>query len=269
MPTLEQASLSAGERRALGDAVDALQAELGDELLAVWLYGSRARGERTGEDSDIDLLVVVSDRRRLGRRAWGIVYEAAGEAHSEAFVFSTQVTDPRELAQNAAIESLYLHEVERDRVVLKGGEVTPLADLAEHELPAKIGRGGVMTRSLEWLDMARRHLDSAERALEAGLDGSVIASMSYYGMLYSARAALSEEGRVARKHAGTWNLMREIFVEGGRFDAGLVKRAQEMQEHREGADYKGWTFERDESEAHVADARRFLAAIERLIGAKP
>ena len=40
-----------------------------------------------------------------------------------------------------------------------------------------------------------------------------------------------------------------------------------MQEHREGADYKAWTFEREESQAHVADARRFLEAVERLIGA--
>jgi len=268
MATLEEAVLNIEERRALEHAVDALEAELGDDLLAVWLYGSRARGERPGEDSDIDLLVVVSDSRRLGDRAWRIVYEAAGEADAEPFVFSTLVTDPRRLAEQAAIESLYLREIERDRVVLKGGEITPVVHLEEHELPPKVGPGGVMTRSLAWLDMARRHVDSAERALEADLDGGVIASMSYHGMLYAARAALSEEGRVPRKHAGTWHLMREVFVEAGRFDAGLVARAQEMQKHREGADYKAWTFDRAESEAHAADARRFLTAIERLIGAE-
>jgi len=177
------------------------------------------------------------------------------------------VTDPRRLAEEAAIESLYLREVERDRIVLWGGESTPLARLDEHALPPRLGRGGVMTRALKWLDMARRYVDSAERALEGDLDGSVIASVSYSAMLYAARAALSEEGRVPRKHAGTWHLMRELFVTSGRFDVELIERAQEMQEHREGADYKAWTFEREESQAHVADARRFLEAVERLIGA--
>jgi len=255
------------EQRALERAVAALEAELGDQLLAVWLYGSRARGERPREDSDIDLLVVVPDADKAGR-AWRIVNEAASERNGSPFLFSTQVTDPRRLAEEAAIESLYLREVERDRIVLWGGESTPLAHLDDHELPPKLGRGGVMTRALKWLDMARRHVDGAERALEADLDGSVIASVAYSGMLYAARAALSEVGRVPRKHAGTWHLMRELFVASGRFEAALVERAQEMQADREGADYEGWTFEREESQAHVADARRFLDAVERLIGAK-
>ncbi len=262
---LAQASLTVDEQRALERAVVALEAELGDELLAVWMYGSRARGERPHAESDIDLLVVVSDADR-GDRPWRIVYDAVGGGEGTPFLFSTQVTDPRRLAEEAAIESLYLREVERDRIVLWGGDSTPLAHLDEHERPSKLGRGGVMTRALKWLDMARRHVDSAERALEADLDPSVIASMSYSAMLYAARAALSEAGRVPRKHAGTWHLMRELFVTSGGFDVELVERAQEMQEHREGADYKAWTSEREESQAHVADARRFLEAVERLIG---
>jgi len=75
------------------------------------------------------------------------------------------------LAEEAAIESLYLREVERDRIVLWGGECTPLAQLDDHELPPRLGQGGVMTRSLKWLDMARRHVDGAERALEGDLVG--------------------------------------------------------------------------------------------------
>jgi predicted nucleotidyltransferase len=45
MATLATASLSDAERRALDRFVAAVQRELGDELHAVWLYGSRARGE--------------------------------------------------------------------------------------------------------------------------------------------------------------------------------------------------------------------------------
>lgn len=268
MSTLAQASLTGGERRALTRAVEALEAELGEDLLAVWLYGSRARGERLSEDSDIDLMVVVSDSESLRARVRRIVDDTAVREKGNPFVFSSRVTDPRALAEKAAVESLYLREVERDRIVLSGGEITPLADLASHELPPRVAENGVMTRSLVWLDTARRYLASAERALAHELDSGAIASTAYYAVFYSARAALSEEGNVGRKHTGTWHLVRTIFVETGRLDAALVSRAQKMQEYREGADYEARTFTREESEAQVAGARRFVEAIERLIGAE-
>jgi HEPN domain-containing protein len=63
--------------------------------------------------------------------------------------------------------------------------------------------------------------------------------------------------------------MRELFVASGRFDEALVTRAQEMERDRLAADYGGATFSRAASEAHVRDARRFVEAVERLIGAEP
>jgi predicted nucleotidyltransferase len=47
MPVLAEAALSDVERRALGGALTALRDRLGDDLVAVWLYGSRARGSPT------------------------------------------------------------------------------------------------------------------------------------------------------------------------------------------------------------------------------
>ena len=44
----------------LGQAVEALQRGLGDRLISVVLFGSRARGE-AAEDSDWDLLVLARD----------------------------------------------------------------------------------------------------------------------------------------------------------------------------------------------------------------
>jgi len=266
--TLEQASLTTDERQALERSLGALEAELGEELLAVWLYGSRARGERRDEDSDIDLLVVVTDRGPLADRASHAVYEAAGANGADPFVVSTHVTDPRDLAEDAAIESLFLREVERDRIALWGGESTPLEPLEAHELPQRVGPGGVLTRSLKWLDMARGYLATAEVMLDQELHSSPLASTAYYAAFYAGRAALSEEGRVARRHTGHWLLVRELFADTGRLDAELVERAQTLQEEREGADYKGWTFAHQRSIEQVADARRFLAAIEELIGAE-
>jgi predicted nucleotidyltransferase len=55
-------SLSPTERRVLEQFVRLLEAELGADLRALWLYGSRARGEQPGPDSDVDLLVISTRR---------------------------------------------------------------------------------------------------------------------------------------------------------------------------------------------------------------
>jgi len=79
MPTLEAANLSAAERLGLDRFIELLRAELGPELIAVWLYGSRARGERHHEDSDVDLLVITARGRDDGARVMDVLEEACGE----------------------------------------------------------------------------------------------------------------------------------------------------------------------------------------------
>ncbi|HLI33121.1 MAG TPA: nucleotidyltransferase domain-containing protein [Solirubrobacteraceae bacterium] len=51
--------LSDHELAVLEHIVEALKLELAGRLVAVWLFGSRARGPATDPDSDIDLLVPV------------------------------------------------------------------------------------------------------------------------------------------------------------------------------------------------------------------
>jgi hypothetical protein len=48
---LVEATLSDAELRTVERFVPVLSDELGDDLQAVWLYGSRARGETPHEDS--------------------------------------------------------------------------------------------------------------------------------------------------------------------------------------------------------------------------
>jgi predicted nucleotidyltransferase len=58
-------SLSPAERAALVGFLDAVRDSLGNEIVDVQLFGSKARGEATPE-SDVDLLVVVrQDEPRL------------------------------------------------------------------------------------------------------------------------------------------------------------------------------------------------------------
>jgi len=61
MSSIASAWLSRGERTLLDRYSAALASQLGEELRAVWLFGSRARGEVTGDESDVDLLVLVDD----------------------------------------------------------------------------------------------------------------------------------------------------------------------------------------------------------------
>lgn len=121
MASLAAASLSDAERRVLDKFVELLKAELGAHLKAVWLYGSRARGERPGPDSDVDLLV-ISTRGRLqdDLRVIQLLFKAAEPERANPVVFSTKVYDPDHIAQRRSIRSFFMQEVDRDKIVLFG-----------------------------------------------------------------------------------------------------------------------------------------------------
>lgn len=119
--TLEQTSLSDPERDALDAVVRALEAELGDQLAAIWLYGSRARGELPGKDSDIDLMVVArGGRREHWRRVWEVIETVAPDHGGDPISFSPHVVDPAWVAGRREIESFFIQEVDRDKLVLWG-----------------------------------------------------------------------------------------------------------------------------------------------------
>jgi predicted nucleotidyltransferase len=60
---LATATLSEAERNTVQRFVAQMDEALGDDLRALWLYGSRARGETPRPDSDVDLLVIAAGNR--------------------------------------------------------------------------------------------------------------------------------------------------------------------------------------------------------------
>jgi len=117
--TLASASLDALEQRVVSRFAASLEEMLGDRLLAVWLYGSRARGEEPGVDSDVDLMVVTAaelDARDID----GALYDAAEGEGANPFRFSVQVFDRDFLDRRRRIESFYIREVDRDKIVVSG-----------------------------------------------------------------------------------------------------------------------------------------------------
>lgn len=122
MATLVEARLTDPERQALERFVELLQKQLNDDLLAVWLYGSRARGERR-EGSDIDVLVIT---RRGHPADLDPVLEASlkaeGLMRGEGTLLAPLVADPGWIAGRRAIGSFFINEVDRDKIVLAGCE---------------------------------------------------------------------------------------------------------------------------------------------------
>jgi predicted nucleotidyltransferase len=125
MTTLAETSLAADERALIERFVEQLRERLKDELHAVWLFGSRARGERPSRESDVDLLVLVDDAswdgRMLVRR---MLDDAASELGLDALTwsFSVHVHTLAWLAERREIRSFFIAELDRDKVVL-GGQV--------------------------------------------------------------------------------------------------------------------------------------------------
>ena len=121
MRALDETSLSAPERRALERLVELLRAEFGLHLLGLWLYGSRARGEPPSSDSDIDLLLVSSrGRRNDDLHAIELAVDAATAEGVNPMLFSIKLYSPERLAQRRRIESFFIQEVDRDKIVLAG-----------------------------------------------------------------------------------------------------------------------------------------------------
>lgn len=102
-------------------AVHKLREHLGRDLVSVWLYGSRARGERPHPESDVDLLVLMreGDWRReheVANAAW----DAVEEAGANSGAFSVLVYTPEWLRERREIDSFFIREVDRDKLVLYG-----------------------------------------------------------------------------------------------------------------------------------------------------
>lgn len=122
MTTLAQASLNTDERALLTRFASELRSE-GVEPQAIWLFGSRARGERPEEDSDVDVLVLVEDASWEGKMRIHAALQAAARAlglQALTWSFSIHINTPAWLAQRRRIHSFFIAEVDRDKIVLSG-----------------------------------------------------------------------------------------------------------------------------------------------------
>ncbi len=121
MASLGEASLSETERRVLERLVASFQVEFGDRLRAVWLYGSRARGETPHPESDVDLIVVLEGADWTEEKhVFDLVYDTAVSEGANPWFFSAHVYTPERLARRREIHSFFIQDVDRDKIVVVG-----------------------------------------------------------------------------------------------------------------------------------------------------
>lgn len=111
-------SLSPEEQRVVERWIEVLREEI--DLESVWLFGSRARGERW-DDSDVDLLVITrGDPERDRQRVWKTIDDVARAMGVNPALFVPHTWDRAWLEGRREIESFFIQEVDRDKVVLFG-----------------------------------------------------------------------------------------------------------------------------------------------------
>lgn len=119
--TLATATLSDVERRIVQRIVAMAREEFGDRLFGVWLFGSRARGERPHDESDVDLLIIVDDPGVEASDARVDMGWAAAEAEGASPIFVDVRQFSRDWLENRRqIRSFFMQEVDRDKIVLYG-----------------------------------------------------------------------------------------------------------------------------------------------------
>jgi predicted nucleotidyltransferase len=118
---LAPASLSHAEHRVVERLAELLRDELGSDLHAIWLYGSRARGKTPHAESDIDLMVIAEGGdRRYGMKSIELVNGVADAEGVSPVWYSVFIADPEWLRARREIRSFFIAEVDRDKLVLYG-----------------------------------------------------------------------------------------------------------------------------------------------------
>jgi uncharacterized protein (UPF0332 family)/predicted nucleotidyltransferase len=264
MASLATTSLRAEEHRSLDRFLTSLRHELGNALLAVWLYGSRARGEAAHEWTDVDLMVVTTRGEADWELIWDLATAATAPEGGEGPDLMILAESPQSLAEMRAKGSFLLNEVERDAVVLAGDEVAELAPLSEGE--PRREADGLMTRTHEYLDQARYQLEGAKTLLSSTTP-ALAAAEGYFAVLNAARAALSERDLFARTHDGTWELAYRELVLPGLLPRDFHRWAKRLQGKREDVHYKCMRLTPAEAAEAYAAAESFVRGAEKLLDA--
>ena len=113
----------------------------------------------------------------------------------------------------------------------------------------------------ELLARSRTELDAARALAEGGFSAQA-AAHAYYASFYSAEAALLSIGETRSKHSGVISAFGRLAVKEGQFDATVGVILRRLFDLRHAATYDDMKVERETAAAAIADAARFVGAVE-------
>ena len=113
------------ERMAVDDCVNRLHLRLGDNLIGLWFFGSKSRGD-FDPDSDIDLLVVLKILQPETR--WRIREIAAQCSLEYDVLFNAHILDQARWDEEVHYRSTLWREIQRDGVSLLLERVADASD---------------------------------------------------------------------------------------------------------------------------------------------
>lgn len=122
---------------------------------------------------------------------------------------------------------------------------------------------GAVVRSLA---RARDDLGAASVLLSQGFPPQAT-SRAYYAAFHAAEAALIRLGETRGKHSAVISAFGRLVIKDGGFDPAVGRILSRLFAARGEADYAGTTT-REEAESALADAERFVAAVEGWISSR-
>jgi uncharacterized protein (UPF0332 family)/predicted nucleotidyltransferase len=247
------------ERQSLARFLERLEAECGDRVQRVVLFGSRARGDHEAE-SDVDLLVVTDeDRERIGNLAHRATLD-------DSMPLSTLVISAVEYQRYQQLRLPIYVSLRREGIELwdeaqwKAEERGVLLDFVEGERRPMDEATRETIRI--YLNRAHHSLRASRKNKTDGFLG-VAVSQAYYAAFYALTAALYGLNIVRSKHSGVQAALSKFLVRPGFVEADYKDIYNRLREGREDSDYGPEILDNEEFAANrLAEAERFVARME-------
>lgn len=267
-----QAPYLVGEERAvLARFIAHLEAECGDEIRRVILFGSKARGE-ADEESDVDVLIVAKGK---AERVKQVVDEF--DVESDIVLLPIVFSEEKYRYFQRLKLPLYVN-IRRDGMELWD---PPAWETEEREFPLDFVEGEFRRMNEDTREAIRDYLSIAENFWQLAmydkqggfLEGAV--SRAFYAAFHAASAALFAVNVVRGKHSGVEAAISQFLVKPGLVEEEYKDIYTRLMKGRIVTDYGGERDERgvpefkklseDEMEQILTDAERFIARMKQFL----
>ena len=114
---------------------------------------------------------------------------------------------------------------------------------------------------LALLERSRTELSAARSLAERDFAAQAIGH-AYYATFFAAEGALLALGETRSKHSGVISAFGQLLVKGGGLDAAVGAILRKLFELRNGAVYDAVNVENETATAAIADAERFVGAVD-------